>query len=82
MEVMKVESKDGCEIDWLPVVSFNGVEYMVDIENRAFRQCLDSNSRVSFYSDRGREMVKAMTGRQWRAFTPRELWEKEDEQVV
>lgn len=77
-----MESGGSCEIDWLPVVKFNGVEYMVDIENRTFRQRLDPNSRVSFYSDRGREMVKAMTGRQWWAFTPRELWEKEDEQVV
>ena len=82
MEVRKMESKDKDETDWLPVVKLNGIKYVVDIENRAFRQWRDPDSRVSLYSDAGKEIVKAMTGQEWRVFTTRSWWEKNDEQVV
>jgi hypothetical protein len=77
---MKAEQET--RADWLPVVEFNGVEYVVDVENRRFGQFDDPDSGVEFHSDRGREMARAMIGRQWRAFTPRDLWENRDEQVV
>ena len=67
---------------WLPVMEFEGVEYVVDVENRRFGRFNDPSRGVEFHSDRGREMVKAMIGQEWRAFTPRDLWERKDEQVV
>jgi len=77
-----MESEDNDKIDWLPVVKLDGFEYLVDIENRSFRQCLDPSSQVSFYSDTGREMIKALRGKEWRVFVPRGYWEKNEEQVV
>lgn len=68
--------------DWLPVVDFDGDQYVVDFEVRAFRRFRDPKSAVSFYSDAGRHMTKAMMGTEWRVFTARELREKKDEQVV
>lgn len=63
--------------EWLPVVEFDGVEYVVDVLNRTFRLCRDPDDDVSFYSQQGRAMVEAMAGTEWRAWTPREVWEKE-----
>ena len=77
---MNVQESDG--IDWLPVVEFSGVEYVVDIGSRAFRQRRDSRQSVGFYSKAGRAMVAAMIGTEWRAFTPKGLWQSEPELVV
>lgn len=62
--------EDGTE--WLPVVEFEGVEYVVDVQNRRFRLLLAPTEIVAFHSDEGQEMVRAMTGTEWRAWTPRE----------
>jgi len=66
--------KDG--VEWLPVVELDGIEFVVDFANRAFRQHCDPNSSVCFHSEHGRDMVQAMVGTAWRTFTPREVWEK------
>ena len=59
------------ETEWLPVVEFAGVEYVVDVQNRCFGQLLEPTESVAFYSDEGREMVRAMAGMDWRAWAPR-----------
>jgi len=68
--------------DWLPVVDFNGARYVVDIDRRQFRRFDDPKSSIGFYSEVGRQMAKAMMGTEWSTFTARELWERNDEQVV
>jgi len=68
-EVAKM-AKD--EAEWLPVGEFHGVEYVVDIQNRRFGQLQDRTEIVTLHSDEGREMVRAMVGMEWRAWTPRE----------
>jgi len=72
--------EDGTE--WLPVVELDGVEYVVDIANRAFRQRCDRDISVGFYSEQGREMVRAMAGMEWGMWTPREVWKAQRELVV
>lgn len=68
--------------EWLPVVDFDGHKYVVDFGVRAFRRFRGPKSAVSFYSEAGRQMTKAMVGIEWRTFTAKDLWEKNDEQVV
>lgn len=82
IEVMRMENSKEKTTEWLPVVDFDGDKYVIDFEARAFRSFNDPNGSVSFYSDAGRQMAKAMMGTEWRTFTARELWEKKDEQVV
>jgi len=77
-----MKTKQEATADWLPVVEFAGVQYVVDVENRRFGEFDDPDCGVEFHSDQGREMARAMIGREWRAFTPRALWENQDEQVV
>jgi hypothetical protein len=55
---------------------------VVDIEQRQFRQLYSPDVGVSFHSQRGRQMVKAMLGTGWRAFTPRHISKKRAKQVV
>jgi len=59
------------ETGWLPVVEFEATEYVVDVLNRYFAQVLDPTECVSFHLDASREMVRAMTGMGWRAWTPK-----------
>ena len=68
--------------DWLPVVEFNGVLYVVNIAMRQFKEFNDPDCSVEFHSDKGREITRSLLGTKWRAFTHRDLWEKNDEQVV
>lgn len=64
------------ETEWLPVVEFDGVEYVVDVGERRFRSCIDPDDGVGFYSAKGREMIQAMVGTRWRAWMPREVVEQ------
>jgi hypothetical protein len=54
--------------EWLPVVDFGGSESLVDIERREFRHVDKPESAVSFYSEQGRRMIRAMAGMQWWRF--------------
>lgn len=77
LEVVKMESgQEGDRTDWLAVVELSGNKYVVDIEQRQFRKVHDPSSVVSFYCEEGRKMIRAMADMDWRAYTPRELWEK------
>jgi hypothetical protein len=52
----------------LPVVDFGGSEFLVDIDRREFRRVDEEESTVSFYSEQGRRMIRAMAGTEWRRF--------------
>jgi len=70
------------ETEWLPVMEFDGVGYVVDVQNRRSGQLLAPIEIVVFHSDEGREMVRAMVGMASRAWTPRDVWEKQRELMV
>lgn len=67
---------------WLPVIAFDGIEYVVDVEHRAFRMLYDPKNVTSFYSEKGQQMVKSMIGSEWRLYTTRELWKEAIEGFV
>ena len=52
----------------LPVVDFDGNDFLIDIGRREFRRVDEPESRISFYSERGRRMITAMKGMQWRRY--------------
>lgn len=59
------------EAEWLPVVEFEGIEHAVDIHNTCLGRLHNPAGVVAFHSDEGREMVRAMMGTEWRAWTQR-----------
>jgi len=70
------------ETEWLPVVEFDGVDYVVDVVGRCFRSRIDPDDSVGFYSEEGRRMVQAMVGTEWRVWMPREVVDGQAELVV
>jgi hypothetical protein len=52
----------------LPVVEFDNKEFLVDIDNREFKDINDMDSAVNMHSRKGRKMVELMQGTEWRRF--------------
>jgi len=52
----------------LPVARLNGQEFLVDVENRQFRNFKNSDEVISMHSQRGRKMVKDMQGSEWKCY--------------
>ncbi len=52
----------------LPITEYHGIQYLVDIENRQFREFPNGQVRISFRSEQGQAMVKAMLGSEWRSY--------------
>ena len=50
----------------LPVAEVNGREFLVDVENRLFRNFTNSDEVIGMHSQKGRKMIKDMRGSQWR----------------
>jgi hypothetical protein len=50
----------------LPVTKLNGQEFLVDVENRQFRNFKNSDEVIEMHSQQGRKMVKDMQGSEWR----------------
>jgi hypothetical protein len=59
----------GCKVDseprLLPVVEVDGHEFLVDVENRQFRNHTNPDEIISMHSEQGRKMVKDMQGSKW-----------------
>jgi hypothetical protein len=49
----------------LPVATLNGQEFLVDIENRQFRNFNNSDEVIRMHSERGRKVVRDMQGSEW-----------------
>ena len=49
----------------LPVVEWEGREFLVDVDSRQFRNVNDVNDFIDMHSPQGRAIVRQMQGTQW-----------------
>jgi hypothetical protein len=49
----------------LPVAKLNGQEFLVDVENRQFRNLKNSDEVIGMHSQLGRKMLKDMQEGEW-----------------
>ena len=52
----------------LLVVKLNGTEYLVDVEQREFREFKNPDNVVNMHSEKGRQIVNEIAGTQWDSF--------------
>jgi len=52
----------------LPVLQWDGREFLVDVGARRFRNVDDAGDFIDMHSPQGREMVRQMQGAEWRVF--------------
>ena len=52
----------------LPVIQWEGREFLVDVAARRFRNVDDAGDFVDMHSPQGRAMVRQMQGAEWRVF--------------
>ncbi len=53
---------------WLPVVEWDGREFLVDVDRRQFRNVNDAGDFIGMHSPQGRAMVRQMQDVEWRVF--------------
>ena len=53
----------------LPILKVDGIEYLVDVEQREFREFNDPANVINMHSDRGRKIVEESLGHQWHCFS-------------
>ena len=63
---MKMEKNDGRQL--LPVARIKGQEFLVDVENRQFRNFNEPDEVIGMHSQQGRQMVKEMQGSDWKSY--------------
>ena len=56
----------GQEPRLLPVAELGGREFLVDVENRQFRNFTKPDEVIGMHSEQGRKMLKDMQGSEWR----------------
>lgn len=56
------QEKESC---LLPIVKVNGTEYLVDVEQREFREFGNPDNAVNMHSDKGRQIVNEIQGTEW-----------------
>ena len=52
----------------LPIVKLDGTEYLVDVEQREFREFKNPDNIVNMHSEKGRQIVNKIVGGQWDSF--------------
>lgn len=65
MECQTVQEK---EPRLLPIVKLHGIDYLVDIEQRKFREFKNPDNVVNMHSEKGRQIVNEIVGGQWDSF--------------
>jgi len=68
VEAKMEEAKDELAKRLLPIVRLHGIEYLVDVANRQFKEFRDPENAVWFYSEKGRQMVKQCAHAEWQSF--------------
>jgi len=53
----------------LPVIRWDGREFLVDVGRRQFRNVNDTHDFIGMHSPQGRAMVKQMQDTEWRVFS-------------
>ena len=51
----------------LPIAELYGKEFLVDVENRQFRNFKDPAEVIWMHSEQGRKMIEDMQGADWRS---------------
>jgi len=51
----------------LPVAEVDGREFLVDVENRLFRNFTNPREVIGMHSQQGKKMVKDMQGSEWKS---------------
>jgi len=62
------EHKADNEPRLLPVAKLDGHEFLVDIENRQFRNFTNPDEVIWMHSQQGRKMLKDMQGSKWQSY--------------
>jgi hypothetical protein len=52
----------------LPTLKVDGIEYLVDVEHREFREFNDPANVINMHSERGRKILEESLGQQWHCF--------------
>ena len=52
----------------LPVIQWDGREFLVDVDARRFRNVNDAGDFIDMHSQNGREVVRQMQDAEWRVF--------------
>ena len=52
----------------LPVIQWEGREFLVDVDGRRFRNVNDAHDSISMHSPQGRAIVRQMQDAEWRVF--------------
>ena len=65
MKNQTVQEKESC---LLPIVKVDGTEYIVDVEQREFREFGNPDNAVNMHSDKGRQIVNDIVGGQWESY--------------
>ena len=52
----------------LPVIQWDGREFLVDVNGRRFRNVDDAGDFIDMHSKQGREIVRQMQDAEWRVF--------------
>jgi len=64
-KVMKMARKDA---QLLPVIQWEGKEFLVDVDTRRFRNVNDTGDSIDMHSPEGRAIVRQMQDTGWRVF--------------
>jgi hypothetical protein len=64
-EVMHMARKDA---RLLPVIQWDGSEFLVDVDRRQFRNLNDAHDSIGMHSLQGRAVVRQMQDTEWRVF--------------
>jgi len=64
MSVHKVQK----EPTLLPVAIIHGQEFLIDVDNRQFRNLKNSDEVIEMHSQQGRKMVKDIQGSDWNSY--------------
>ena len=56
------------EAQLLPVVEWEGREFLVDVDGRQFRNVNDASDSIDMHSPQGRAIVRQMQDVQWHIF--------------
>ena len=58
----------GKDVRLLPVIQWEGRDFLVDVDSRQFRNLNNAHDSVGMHSPQGRAIVRQMQDAEWRVF--------------